>query len=209
MSNSSKKQTEEPTKEEKFSSSGILTFSFGFLGLSIVGLSSYLKDFTATNIQISSINLIYVFQLLIFHIFLFRYLLGNLAYLFASVSEGDKKFINSNQIHFFLIWIFILIQFVFIIIMGLSVRSNVFLYAFTSLIGSELLWSLFVMKDKGWRENISRVLMICIETVLVFLIIFETNNINMLLIALYILILLDCLNDLFKNKDNYSSILTS
>ena len=91
--------------------------------------------------------------------------------------------------------------------MGLSVRSNIFLIAFTSLIGSELLWSLFAMKDTGWQENVSRVLMICIETVLVLLIIYNPQSINMLLIALYILVVLDCINDLFKNKDNYSSIL--
>lgn len=195
------KRSPDTTNKAKIKTNGLLAFTFGFLGISIVGLSSYLKDF-----QLDKFDWFYFSQLLIFHIFLFRYLLGNLSYLFSVASKG----IDTSKIIFFLTWLFIIIQFIFIIIMGLSVNSKFFLYAFTLLIVSELLWSLFhVSKNFTRLENYSRILMLFIAGILIFLINKEEiSQINIpWTLFLYVLIILDCINDLLKNKENYFNIL--
>jgi hypothetical protein len=207
LNNSTKLEKTSTNKKQNniISTNGILTFSFGFLGLSIVGLSSFLKDLSPDNFSLNQINFIHFSQLLIFLVFLFRYLLGNLSYLLKDVNPK-----TSVQIQFFLVWVFTLIQFLFIIPMGLTVKSDIFWWAFAFLICSELLWSLFNLKaDKRLLENFSRILMLATGGLLSWIITKKADFIDFRLVLLYGVILLDCFNDLFKNKENYISILKS
>lgn len=184
--------------------SKILTFSFGFLGLSVVGLSQFARDLQTKE------NLIAVFtvetlehaiSLLVFLIYLFRYLLGNLSYLYTFIEDEHVDSVRN----FFALWGFVLFQFILVVLMGFLVtHPEGFIFSFVSLIGSELLWSFFnIPEDQRLFENLSRILMLLIVTFAIVSLVGYERGKHVLLI----LVFLDCINDYFKNKDNYGKIL--